>query len=305
MHARRWIALIFFCLGTAPVAALELPGPLVEAEWLARHLEEVEVLDVREIPDSFTSEGHIPGAALVNWRKVQTTRAVDGMPLSGMVPGSEAFSALMRKNGVSNQRPVVITAPGHRFIELTEMARLYWTLRYYGHDRVALLAGGTAAWSAAGHPLSRAAPSPAEGDFLAEARPSLRATTRQVAGMTGASAQLVDVRTLGYYLGLVKEPYVDGYGHIPGAIPYPYTLALEGAPVRFRSRRQLEQLASAFGIDLNRPIIVYCNTGVLSAAGWFIFHELLGNSRTRLYDGSMHAWTRLGQPTETMTLNIP
>lgn len=305
MRQWRWIALLFLSLLPVAADALALPGPMVDVGWLARHLGEVDLLDVREKPDSFSAQGHIPGAVLVNWDRLRTTRVIDGVPISGMVPGPEEFGSLMRNKGVNNGRPVVITTPGHSLIEVTEMARLYWTLRYYGHKQVALLSGGTAAWAKATRPMSRTGSPPVEGDFVPTANPDLRVTTQQVAGLIAQGVQIVDVRTLGFYLGLTKEPYVDGYGHIPGAVPYPYTLALHGKPVRFRSRDQLAQLADAFGIKLDRPIIVYCNTGVLSSAGWFIFHELLGNSRTRLYDGSMHAWTRLDQPTETMVLNIP
>lgn len=304
MRLPLWLPLTLWLLGPK-VWALEVPGPLVEVPWLARHLQAVVVLDIREQPGRFAADGHIPGAAVLGWGQVQAERRENGVALSGMVPSAERFTTLMQRRGIDDGEPVVITGPGKTLLDTTYMARLYWTLKYYGHDNVAVLDGGTAQWRESGQPLGFEPAATGQGDFAAAPRPELLATTAQVAAAVGdGSVQRVDVRSLGYYLGLFREPSVESRGHIPGAKLYPYTLALRRGPVRFRPREELKALAGAFGVDPERPIFVYCNTGVLSAAGWFIFHELLGSGQARLYDGSMHAWARTGHPSEVMQINL-
>lgn len=149
--------------GMEAVAAGVLPGPLVTPEWLSAHRGEVAVLDVREDPDSFlgapvfetddagrrtlaTLAGHIPGALLVEFSKIRTTREIDGRKIGGMVPEAAQFQAYMRSVGVPAGKPLVIVANGEYVEDFDTAARLYWTLRYYGTDEVAILDGGSIRW---------------------------------------------------------------------------------------------------------------------------------------------------------------
>ena len=143
---KRSVVLFFFLLGLSSVshAASQLPGPLVDAYWLADNIDDVVVLDVRKDIDSYTSEGHISGAVLVNVKKVRVTRTIDGQELTRMMPGPEDFAAFMSAHGVSNDSTVVLTHRGEKAGNVAGAARLYWQLRYYGFDSVALLDGGNA-----------------------------------------------------------------------------------------------------------------------------------------------------------------
>jgi thiosulfate/3-mercaptopyruvate sulfurtransferase len=272
-----------------------LPGPLVNVEWLAENREDVLVIDVRKNTESYANEGHIPGAALLDWRKARGTRAVDDVELQYMLPDRAAFEALMRDTGVSDDSAVVLAHAGDTPYQVAYAARVYWQLKYYGHDRVALLDGGTKAWEAAGHPLSTAAFKPATGDFTARAeRNDILASTADVeTAVKDGTHVLVDGRPLSFYLGMDQRDYVYAKGHIPGAKVVPFNINTPGkAPATFRPADQLRDAYAALGVDPGKPAIAYCNSGAVSAATWFVLSEILGNKRAKHYDGSMHEWTQ-------------
>jgi thiosulfate/3-mercaptopyruvate sulfurtransferase len=182
---------------------------------------------------------------------------------------------------------------------------LYWQLKYFGHDNVAILNGGTAAWIMAGKQVSTAASSAKTGNWQATAeRAELFATSEEVArAVKDGSAQLVDNRPLAQYLGAAKRDYVYDYGHIPGAKLYANELlTTEGLPARFPPVKDLKQLAGAMGIDPRKDTITYCNSGHLASGGWFVMHELMGTKNVKLYDGSMHQWTREKRPVTAMKM---
>ena len=152
---------------TTSIYAAQVPGPLVSADWLAKNKDKVIILDVRKDTASFTENseeitdnpdntakngssinvaGHIPGANLVPWKKVRVNRTVDGVDLLKLVPTKKEMESLMRDHGVNSSSAVVISMKGSKSKNLTFATRLYWQMKYWGHDNVAILDGGTAAW---------------------------------------------------------------------------------------------------------------------------------------------------------------
>ena len=312
---------LFFLI--TPSQALELPGPLVESGWLADNFGQVVILDVRKDIDSFTSQarmrkdkktgqlsivsvgGHIEGARLVNYKKVRATRSVDGKDVTRMLPAQADFESLMQQLGLSNDSTVLIVSKGMSGSDLTMAARLYWQLKYFGHDRVAILNGGMAQWLLDGRKVVRAASDPAKGDWRATAtRKEMLASSADVAAaVENGDVQLIDNRPLSAYMGTWKTSYVYDKGHIPGAKPFPNELmASVSVPAKFPSADALRQLYTGMQLDAAADSITYCNSGQLAAGGWFIQHELLGNGKTRLYDGSMHQWTLEKRPVKAMVL---
>jgi thiosulfate/3-mercaptopyruvate sulfurtransferase len=280
---------------TAPARADRVtPGPVVDAAWLARHQDEVAVLDVRRDLEGF-AEGHIPGAVPVGWDAVRTSRTIDGVPLDKVRLGPARFQELMRAAGLDAGEPVVVTSPGQAAGQITTQARLYWQLTYYGHDDVAILDGGNAAWRAAGHALARGPADPRPGDYQAGAPdPSVLARAADVAAaQRDGSAQLVDNRPPAYFLGLEQASYVGAAGHVPGAVNVPFSLNVSAkGPATLRDAEALRAVYAYQGVPDSRPAIAYCNSGHVSALTWFVLSEVLGNPQARLFDGSMHAWTK-------------
>jgi thiosulfate/3-mercaptopyruvate sulfurtransferase len=299
-------------------AAVELPSPLVQTGWLAEHQGELVILDVREEAGSFVGtpprqgekpnleqiSGHIPGAVQVPWKQVVAKSAEDGVTLKAMVPTPVAFEALMRQSGVGHDSPIVIAGLGRNAKDQAMAARLYFTLKVFGHDRVALLDGGTAQWVKEGRPLAYTQDAPTLGDFtlgdftINEVRASLIAGTRAVEDAIAAGdVQLVDCRTEDRFLGLnAKQGFVDAghKGHLAGAKSLPFILSGDNdGPARLFTPEQIRQVAEVKGVDLNAPTIAYCDTGVAASLVWFTLHELIGNQQVSLYDGSMHAWSHL------------
>lgn len=286
-----------FSLGAVDgaIAAVDLPGPLVTVDWLELNADDVVLLDVRKKTAAYSTEGHIPGAILVDWKQVRADLNEGGVVYEKMLLDEARFEQLMQAHGVSNDSVVIIAHGGKKAGQFSFGARLYWQLKYYGHDRVALLDGGTAQWKASGREISKD-PSPARsGNFQVTARrDELLATTEEVeAALSDGSIRLVDSRPLEFYLGLEQRSYVYAPGHIPGSKNMPFKLLTKmKGPRLLRPAEDLAPAAQALGIDPAKPIITYCNSGHVASGVWFLFSEVLGNKDTQLYDGSLHAWTK-------------
>lgn len=310
-----------------PAHALKVPGPLVDVEWLSKHKDEVVILDVRKDTKSFTAKakkkkgiagmqgcgakkgagikvaGHIPGAALIPWKKVRAKRTVDGLPLIKLIPTKSEMESLMRKHGVNQGSAVVIAMKGSQSKDVTFATRLYWQMKYWGHDNVAVLDGGTAAWADAGNPLSRDKSKSVKGNWtVGTPNTSILATTKEVENAIGNGTQIIDGRTEDFFLGSTyKKDYVYAPGHIPSAKVFSHELLVNGEKsATFLPANKIAKLMKAKGMDSNAKTITYCDSGHLSTGHWFIMHELLGNKNVKQYDGSMHEWTKLNKEVDSI-----
>jgi thiosulfate/3-mercaptopyruvate sulfurtransferase len=315
---RKPLAWLGFAVFVSPVFAIDLPGPVVDAAWLAQHRAEVQVVEVRSDFASFTKQpvfetdaktgkkqlvdvgGHLPGARLVDFKDVRTERLLGERKVKFLAPADADFQARMRAAGVVAEQPIVIVSAGQSIADVDEGLRLYWTFKLRGEDHVAVLDGGAAGWLAEGRDFSTRMPAPVQGSWKAGVdRPEYVATSEDVAdASTRQSMQLVDARGLPQYFGTSKAPTVEGFGHVAGAkslAPELLTRSANGA-MYFHPARMYEALMRASGIDPKAPTVAYCNTGHLASGAWFVMSEILGNRSTRLYDGSMSLWTREQRP---------
>lgn len=292
----RIITTICACV-MATTAMAEVPGPLVSTEWLTQNADSVVVLDIRKETMSFMDVGHIPGAILVDYNQLNGTMDVDGVTLKQMVPQADTFSALMQASGVSNDSSIVIASIGSDMNQVTRATRLYWVLKYFGHDDVAILNGGTASWIADGGDLSDDFSDETTGSFVAgPGRDDIIASTDQVAAASQAGdIAIFDARGLDQYIGLrYKQGFVLEAGHIPGAMLASSSIFFsQSGPKMFEDPSKI--IAGLAALNTGGEAIAYCNSGQYSSALWFLMHEIAGNDQARLYDGSMHAWTNLGQ----------
>jgi len=320
---RMLLGLFVFAISGA-AQAVQVPGPLVDSAWLAKNQKNVLILDVRENPKTFTSKpvikidkktrkmtivnvgGHIPGAVLVDYKKIRTKKKVDGVELQKMLPGKQVMENIMQSLGANQNSAIVIVSRGMNNLDMTGATRMYWQLKYYGQDNMAILDGGVAQWLMDGHKVSLKKTSVKKGNWKATAeRNDLLATSEDVAkAVKDGSVQLVDNRPISQYLGVVyKKSYVYAPGHIPTAKSFPNELfTAPNAPAKFNSRDKLTSLSEAMGIDPNKTSINYCNSGHLATGGWFYLHEVMGNKNVKMYDGSMHEWTKEKRPVVTMKM---
>jgi thiosulfate/3-mercaptopyruvate sulfurtransferase len=311
------IVAVSTCFGVAWATPVQVRSPLVSTEWLAEHQHEVVLLDLRKDTKSFTAEpmpaikvggkvvkpkikvkGHIPGATLVNYKGIRGKQQIGGRTVDKMILEKPAFEAVMRGAGVDNDSAVVIVTKGMSTEDLTMGTRLYWQLKYYGHDNVAILDGGVARWIGEDRPVTADTAEPVEGDWTATAeRAELLAASDEVAAAGKNGLVLVDSRPLSQYLGTAKRDYVSAYGHIAGARPFPADLLTgQGPGEGFLAPDQYRRLGDMLGLDLSAGAITYCNSGHLASGAWFIMSELLGNENVKVYDGSMHQWTLEQRP---------
>ena len=280
--------------------AVELPGPLVSTEWLAKNQEQVLIIDVRNDDASYKQGGHIIGAIPLDFRKARGKAIERGVELEDMNIPAAAFTALVRAAGISKDQPVVLTHRGRGPDDTGYAAYVYWQLKYFGHDKVALLDGGTTKWVAENREVWGEEETAKTGNFEASStRTALLADTALVEKFVkDKSGDVLDARFFSFYVGLDKRPAIPKAGHIPGATLFSFD-ANFNPDGTFRPKDQLSAGYTAVGLSPARPVTTYCNTGHVSAISWFVLSEVLGYKNVTLYDGSMLAWARHNLPAET------
>jgi thiosulfate/3-mercaptopyruvate sulfurtransferase len=285
--------------------AQPLPGPVVSAQWLSEHLKNVVILDVRRVKKESTTpskDNFIPGAVLVDFANVTRVLELNGKQLKSMVLDRKSFANLMSQAGVKNSDIIIITSPSKHLFELTAVTRLYWTIKYFAHKSVAILNGGNALWHSENRPLQTLASSVNKTTYRAiKTDQDIIANIEDVTTAQEQNRQILDVRGLEYYEGeKLNKAFVaaKGKGHIPGALSLPVqSLSRQKkSAIWFQSKDEIVEMADMMDIDLHSPTILYCDSGNYASLEWFILHELLGNNKTQLFDGSMHQWSIFNKP---------
>lgn len=281
-------------IGLAPAAQAErlTEAPLVDAAWLAEHLnaKDMVIVDVRDSVDGVSAydAGHVPGAISAPYTAYGWRQKVDGVP--GMLPPVEMIATRIGALGIDNDTQVVILSEGANSTEFGKATRVYWTLRVLGHDAVTILDGGYRAWLAAGNPTVTPATPPQPATFIAKFQPQLVATTDQVRAAIGQGVNLVDGRSEAQYRGLEKSPVARIPGTLPGAVSLPHSGVYDGTA--FAGHDAVARLATLAGVKETQPTITFCNTGHWASIAWFALSEVEKQPNVAMYDGSMADWTR-------------
>ncbi|MGB1934039.1 MAG: sulfurtransferase [Candidatus Puniceispirillaceae bacterium] len=307
-YVQRFFFAILLWVGVATAASAQ---PLVEADWLSRNLDSknVVLIDLRNKLDQGSYEtfleGHIPTSIHSDYLKDGWRVGRDDVV--GLLPSEAEFQALARKLGVSQDSHVVLIPAGVSSTDFGSSARAYWTFKVFGHDKVSILNGGFAAWTAAyPNKIEQGAPiAPAAGDFIARFKPQGYISMEQVAQAvgTGSGITLLDGRNEPQYYGEAKHPKAAKAGRIPGAQMLFQETAYDVGANRLKSAADLEGLYADVAAD--QPVISYCNTGHWAATNWFVLSEVLGRKDVKLYDGSMVEWTaNAGNPLEIGQSNM-
>jgi thiosulfate/3-mercaptopyruvate sulfurtransferase len=292
----RWLAMLFIAMLPGSALAMDNLPPLVDAKWLAARLgdDAFAVLDIRSPIGGADRQsylrGHIPGSVYSDFMADRWHDQGSAAPTT--LPPVTQLEALLGDLGVGNQDTVVVVHGGNGSSDFSTAARVYWTLRLLGHDRVTILDGGMRAWVQAGMPLEQGWNEPRPARFRATTfRTAWIATTAQVEEALRTGAQLVDARSREMYAGHSKPPLVPRAGTLPGAINLEHRRLIDPDTGRVASTDALATLLREVGLgDPSREVVAFCNFGQLSAAAWFVLHELAGFSDVTVYDGSMAEW---------------
>jgi thiosulfate/3-mercaptopyruvate sulfurtransferase len=236
-------------------------------------------------------QGHIPGAAFLDVDR--DLAAEPGERGRHPLPATADFEAAARRAGIGRTSRVVA------YDEAGEggAARLWWLLRHFGHDQVAVLNGGLAAWREGGGTLEADRTRPQAGSETAApepdpftANPSDR-DTATADELNATQPRLLDARAPERYRG-ETEPIDAVAGHIPGAVNVPFAQLAPGG--RFPPAAELRQSLG------DEPFVAYCGSGI-TACTLVLAGELAG-VEARLYPGSWSEWSRRGLPVETSGL---
>jgi thiosulfate/3-mercaptopyruvate sulfurtransferase len=263
---------------------------LVSTEWLAERSHDRAVVAVdgsyfmpaqkRDAHAEYRA-GHIPGAVFFDIEAVSD----HSTELPHMLPGPTQFGEVVGALGIGDGDTVVV----YDSIGLYSAARVWWTFRLFGAKNVFILDGGLPKWKAEGRPTETGDSKRSPRKFTAEMNvPAVAMLADVRMALTDRSAQIVDARSAERFSGKAPEPRPGlRSGHMPGSFNVPFDRVVEKG--RLAPRECIEAAFKDAGVDLDKPIITSCGSGV-TAAILTLALESIGKPPQGLYDGSWSEW---------------
>jgi thiosulfate/3-mercaptopyruvate sulfurtransferase len=263
---------------------------LVSTDWLADHLRDRNLTVVdgsyflpmqqRDALAEYRG-GHIPGAVFFDIEAVSD----HSTELPHMLPGPTQFGEVVGSLGIDDGDTVVV----YDSVGLYSAARVWWTFRLFGAKKVYILDGGLPKWKSEGRPLETGDAERAARKFTAEMNVGAVALLDDMRmAQTDDSIQIVDARSPERFAGTAPEPRPGlRSGHMPRSFNVPFGRLIENGHLAPRAR--IEAAFTEAGVDLDKPIITSCGSGVTAAILTFAL-ESIGKEPKGLYDGSWAEW---------------
>lgn len=266
---------------------------LVSTEWLAdeRGASDLRILDASYFafeptrdPHADYEAGHIPGALFMDLGNLVDSDS----PLPSMLPPAALFASRMQALGLGDGSRIVLydDSPHHT------AARAWWMFRTFGANEVAILDGGLAKWKAEGREIATGHEKLRHRHFTVWKDEAAVRTLEQIrANVASGAEQLLDARGEARFTGAEQDPRGLSRGHIPGSRNLPQD-RLFNPNGTWKSPNGLKAEFERAGIDLAKPIVTTCGSGITAAVLLFAAH-LIGKQDVALYDGSWSEWGML------------
>ena len=270
------------------------PEALVSAEWLAKNLKapDLRVVDAtwylpndgRNGIESYKSR-HIPGAVFFDIDEISDTQS----DLPHMLPSAEQFAAEATNLGLGDGAKIVVYDANGGFMAA---CRVWWMFRVFGHENVAVLDGGLPSWLAQGFPVDDQNTPVQQGSFTASKNDAMvRNIDQLMTNLESRDQLVVDVRSPGRFKGTEPEPRASlRGGRIPESVNVPIPMIMDPKKsFTIRTPEEIQSNLDSAGVDLSKPIIASCGSGVTACVVNFGLY-LMGHENVAVYDGSWTEW---------------
>ena len=280
-------------------------SPILSTDDLAKILKDpgVVVVDIRKVEDYKT--GHIPGALSIfynNW-------APGAGGLKNEMPADDDLIDLLSANGIGPDSSVVVYGTTGTPPDRVDVTRVAWALKYAGVKKVSVLSGGFEKWAVREQrPVSTEVAKPKAKDYKGKINKDILVKKDYVKNQIG-KVTIVDTREPAFFKGEQKLPFVAKNGRVKNSVNLPTIQVFDKYPPgehmepccwTYKDITALKNMASGVvGSDLNKEIIVYCDTGKVASGWWFILSDVMGFKNVKIYDGSTEEWMKdATNPTE-------
>lgn len=302
------IALILFsvvfisgCIGSKdtpppvpPKPSIDSVDSIVSVDWLNNNLG-AENLRIIHVGGGYSK--HIPGAVHVDTSDLMESPKKKGA--AGIVVSKAKFEKLMGERGISDKDVIVVYGKTTGKWDAAWVARMWWVLKYYGHENVGFLDGGIEAWTKKGLPTTGDKPTITPTTYTAKnPDESLRATGDYVlANLNNPNVLILDDREADENAGKKKFGNDRG-GRIPGSVFVNWREDMNPDGT-LKSKAELKKIYEAAGVTPDKEIIIYCQGGVRVSHTLLVLKEILGYPNVKNYDGSWDEWANTKNPDGT------
>ncbi len=256
----------------------------LELEQL-RDAPDVRVIDIR--PPADYAKNHIPGALsapYASWRGPAHS--------PGQLPELTELAKLVANLGLDETTHAVVVSTGETTTDFGAAARVYWTMKYLGLERLSVLNGGMQSWAAAGLPQGQDPADVTPTQYEPVPNEDILATRTDILEqIDNPKARLVDARPTAFFEGKTKAPTAAVPGTIRNAVNIEHSVWFKPGTNEVVSAEEAKAIAAERFPELADDTIAFCNTGHWAATDWFALSELAGLPNVRMYPESLAEWT--------------